>query len=197
MLFVLSRLCIRLLTLWFIVFSIFYFYVLGYRYEDNIWFVKASWTYQINYFSNKKENYLILNWNKYYMVNNTLTLYWLQDWFCWYIKIGEFKRYTCVNWNNLQKITYISPSSIQIKQIKLDVFTNLKLIKSNDPFIKYTFYRNDIEFLFSLNWDLLYKDSVSVKKLINLPNSEFVWYNFKWLIFIKDWWMYLLKIKNN
>lgn len=189
-----SRLLLRLIVLVMIVFSVFYFYVFGYKYTKNLGFSKNLWVFNIKYISKSKNNSFFFDWKKYFMTNNNITIFGLNKNKCDYIQIWNYKKYICNKQNKFNNIVYIENKAIRLTPSKISFFNNLDIKYINDISIKYTFNWNDINFLYSNKWDLLYTDSISTKKLINIPNAQFIWYNKKWLFLILKWQIYFLKI---
>lgn len=195
---VFARLFLRLTVLFFGVFSVFFFYVFGYKYEKNVWFVRASWVYDVQYFAKKdKQEEFFVNSNKYNFVDNKLIVYGIYKWSCSNIKIWDFQNYQC-HWNKkFKKIVYIPKSSILIKEAFKRVFFNLELFDDSNPFIKHYFYWRWIKFTYYEDWDLVYKDDISSKKLVNIKDAEFIGYDKDGLYFISKWKIYLLNIFKN
>lgn len=192
------RLFIRLIVLFLWVFSIFFFYVLGYKYDTKIGFIKSSWVYDIKYYSKDPLNEQIsINWWNYYFVSNKLTLRNVRSNSCWQVKIWDFDKYNCYDDKSFSNVVYISPSSLEIRPSSVSFFPKLTLYWDYDPFLKYSFYWNGINFFYYQNWDLTYKDDVSTKKLINIKNVEFVGYENWWLYFTLDGKLHFLAINNN
>ncbi len=189
-----SRLFLRLILLVIIVFSIFYFYVFGYKYTKDLWFSKNLWVYNIKYISKNKSNSFLFDWKKYFTTDRSITIFWLNKNKCNYIQIWDFKKYICNTKKKFNNIIYISKKDIKLSPSKISFFNNLDIKYINDISIKYWFKWNNITFLYSNNWDLLYTDSISTKKIINIPNAKFIWYNKKWLFLILKWQIYFLRI---
>ncbi len=189
-----SRLLLRLIVLVVIVFSIFYFYVFGYKYTDNLWFSKNLWVFNIKYISKNKNNSFFFDWKKYFITNNNITIFGLNKNKCNYIQIWDYKKFICNTKNKFSDIIYISKKAIRLYPSKISFFTNLNLRDINSISIKYWFKWDNINFIYTNNWDLLYTDSISTKKLINIPNAHFIWYNKKWLFLILKGQIYFLKI---
>jgi len=181
-----SRLFLRLILLVVIVFSIFYFYVFSYKYTKNIWFTKNLWVYNIKYITKNKTAPFIFNWKKYFTIDRDITIFWLDKDKCSYIKFWNYKRFICNKQNKFINIIYIDKKNVKLLSSKISFFNNLDIHYTNDINIKYWFRWNDINFLYSNNWDLLYTDDV--------PNAKFIWYNHEWLFLILKWQIYFLKI---
>ena len=199
MLFILWRLLIRLVVLVVIVLSIFYFYVLWYTFNKNVWFIKANGVYAIQTFSSKKSNNIMINSNFYYIVDNKITLHWIYPTSCGYIKIWDYAKYVCYNKNNKHylNIVYIPRSDIKLEKIKSNIFANLDLYQSSNPYIKYYFYFKWIKFIYYKNGDILYEDDIDTKKLANIKNLEFVWYDSNGLYVVKNDKLYYLNLHAN
>jgi len=189
-----SRLFLRLIILVIIVFSVFYFYVFGYKYTKNLWFSKNLWVCNIKYITEQKTVPFKFNWKKYLTTDRNITIFWLNKNKCNYIKIWDYKKFICNRKNKFSNIIYIEKKTIRLSPSKISFFNNLNIHYTNDINIKYWFKWSDINFLYSNKWDLLYTDSISTKKLINLPNAKIIWYNNKWLFLILKWQIYFLKI---
>lgn len=199
MLIVFVRLFLRLLILISSVFGIFFFYVFWYTYNGKRWFIKTSWVYNIKYYSadNLKKDILI-NSKKYFIVNNKLTLYWLEQGKCWIMKIWNYQKYDCYDWKRYSDIVYIPSSSIKISPItKNTVVAKLNLQISSDYNIQYYFNWHDIDFSYYKDGTIVYKDNLSSKKLINIKWANFIWYNNSWLFFILDKKIYFMKFLVN
>ncbi len=194
-----ARLFLRLIILFSAIFSIFFFYVFWYKYDEQRWFIRSPWIYDIKYFSNDDlQKNIIINSEKYYTVDNKLTIYWLQPNKCWTIKIWEYEKYDCYESESYSNIIYIPSSSIKIHPITYStVFLNLNLNVSKDFTVNYDFIWNGIKFSYYKDWTLVYKDDISSKKLINIKNVDFVWYNDDWLFFSLDGKMYFMEILAN
>lgn len=192
------RLIIRLVVLFVWVFSIFFFYVFGYKYDSKIGFVKSSWVYDIKYYSDETlDENILINWWKYYFVSNKLTLHDMRSNFCWEIKIGKFQDFSCYDDNAFSNIVYISPASLKINASSANLFYRLNLKKTDNPFVRYEFNWNWVNFSYYKNWDLVYEDDISTKKLINIKNIEFIGYESWWLYFTLDGNLNFLSIRNN
>jgi len=189
-----SRLFLRLILLVIIVFSVFYFYVFGYKYTKNLWFSRNLWVYNIKYISENENNHFIFNWKKYFTIDKGITIFWINRNKCSYIKIWNYKKFICNTKHKFSNIIYIDEKNLKLIPSKISFFNNLTIKFINDPYIKYWFKWNDINFSYSNDWNLLYTDSISTKKLIKIPNAKFIWYNSKWLILILKWQIYFLKI---
>jgi len=178
-----ARLVIRLSFLFLIVYSIFYFYVLGYRFDikDKVSY-QTSWIYSINVYS-KNINFIKV-WNKtVFLSDHKVVLYSLPDWICSKLEIWKYYVKHCFDWKHYNKIVYFSKSDIKMLPLKDLAFFKLTLFKSNDFLDKYKFNWNNIEFVYQKNGNLLYKDDLWYKKLINLRNIDFIWYTTDWLVF--------------
>lgn len=199
MIIIFARLFLRLFVLIWWVFSIFFFYVFWYTYTNKRWFIKTSWVYNIKYFSNnnsKKD--IIINSNKYFVINNRLTLYWLEKGRCWIIQIWYYKKYDCYDGKRYSDIVYIPISSVKIYPItKNTLFAKLNLQVSNDYDIKYNFNWHGIRFSYYKDGTIVYKDDISTKKLIKIPWVDFVWYDNEWLVFMLDNKIYYMKFLIN
>jgi len=196
MLIIFLRFFLRLLILIVWVLSIFFFYVFWYIYNTKRWFIKTSWVFDIRYFSNDnfKKN-IIINSNKYYVVDNKLTLYWLEDGECWILKIWDYQKYYCYDWKKYSYVLYIKNFFIKKYPItKNIIFSQLNLETSHDYDISYTFVWNDIKFYYYKDWSLIYKDDISYKKLTTIKWAEFVWYNKKGFFFILNEELYFIQI---
>ena len=196
MLIIFARLFLRLLILVVWVFSIFFFYVFWYTYDEKRWFIKAPGVYAIKYFSNNNfEKDITINSKKYNIVDNRLTLYWVEKGKCWNIKIWDYQKYDCYDGIKYVKIIYIPNSSIRIYPItKSMFFSQLDLENSNDYAINYNFNWHGIKFSYYKDWTIVYKDDISSKKLINIKWANFVWYNNEGLFFFKGNKIYFMKI---
>jgi len=191
---ILVRFFLRLIILIIIVTSIFYFYILKYRYDFWIWFIETSWVYSFEKLDLWTDEKVTFNWNQYWFTNNSITLHNNFDKRnCWELKIGDFKDFLCYRENN-NHIVYISKNIIKLTPIKTAVYKKLILKKEISPFIKYSFNWHNIDFFYHKNWDIFYQDDISVKKLINIKNIEFIWYNDKWFYIIKDNKLYFMRL---
>jgi len=196
MIIILSRLFFRLAILFIAVFSVFYFYILEYKYDPNIGFIKTSWTYSLENIDNGYIENVVINWKKYNLSENKIILHNIFDQkTCWELKIWDYNDYLCYK-NNDNHIVYISKNSVKLVAVKNTIYNNLILKKSYNPFIKYSFKWKEIYFDYYKNGDIVYKDDISSKKLINIKNLEFVGYNTKWLFVIKDNDLYFMKLSN-
>ena len=199
MILVLTRLFFRLLVLFVAVFSVFLFYILWYKYNLNLGFVKTSWTYSFEAMSEENSrNYIILNWQLYKLdSDNKLVLSNILDQkSCGSIKIWNYANFVCFK-NHDTNIVYISKNAIRLKKVKSSVvYKKLKLSNWNSVFEKYRFFWNGIKFYYYKNGDIVYEDWLSFKKLMNFPNIEFVWYDRKWFYIVKDNNLYYMKLKN-
>lgn len=193
------RLFLRLTVLVFVIFSIFFFHVFWYKYDKQRWFIKNSGVYDIKYFSdNNFEKSIIINSQKYYVVDNKLTIYWLEKNQCWYIKIWNYKKYDCYDGKRYSNIIYIPSSSVKIYPItKNIVFLKLDLKISKDYCINYDFNWNGIEMSYYKDGTIVYKDDISSKKLTNIKWANFVWYNDNWLFFSLNDKIYFMEILVN
>jgi len=196
MLIIFARLFLRLLILIIWVSSIFFFYVFWYTYDDKRWFIKAPGVYAIKYFSNNDlEKSIIINSKKYHIVDNNLTLYWLERGKCWNIKIWDYQKYDCYDGKKYSNVIYIPNSSIRIYPItKNIVFWKLNLEVSDDYAINYNFNWHGIKFSYYKDGTIVYKDDISSKKLINIKWANFVWYNNDGLFFLLKNKIYFMKI---
>ncbi len=192
MFFPIARLFIRLSLLFFLVRSIFYFYVFWYRYSfEHDLVYKTSWIYNFKIFSNKHYFYL---WNrKIYLVDNQVTLYSFFEWQCNTIIIWDYKDYICFKWNRFNKFVFIDKSVIKLSYFKWSYFIKLNL--KSDLYKNYYFKVNWINFILKNNWDLLYKDDLWEKKLINIWKSKILWYLENTIIFEKKWHLFKLTRK--
>jgi len=188
------RFTLRLIVLILSVFSILYFYVLWYKFDPEIWFIKTSSYNLENYSSYNKK--ILINWKKYFITNGQIRLSNIfTNKYCGKLKIWDFTKYHCFNKKN-NHIVYISKYYIRVFPSKNKIFKNLDLIKPENNNIKYKFKWHNINFSYYKNGDIIYKDDVSSKKLINFPNIEFVWYDENGLFIIKKNKLFYLKIKN-
>ena len=189
-----SRLLIRLVLLVMIVFSIFYFYVFGYKYTKDLWFSKDLGLYNVKYISNQQTSCFWFNGKKYFIYDWDISLFGLDKNKCLNIKIWSFKKFICNRKSKFTNIVYIPKKNIKLSLSKISFFKNLNIHFVSDVSVKYQFVWKRIKFLYLNNWDLLYVDSISTKKLINIPNAKFIWYNDKWLFLILKWQIYFLRI---
>lgn len=189
------RFFLRLIVLVLSVFSILYFYVLWYKFEPEIWFIKTS-NYDLENYSPYNSKVLI-NWKKYFLNDWKIILSnMFSNKNCGELQIWNFKKYYCFEKKN-NHIVYISKNYIKIIPSKNKIFKNLDLIKTENSNIKYKFTWNNITFYYYRNGDIIYKDDVSSKKLINFPNIEFVWYDRNGFFIVKNNKLLYFKINNN
>jgi len=191
MFFVVARLILRLSFLFFLVWSIFYFYVFGYRYSlDWDFHYKTAGIYQLNIFSDV--NYLVLDNKKLFLEKNKITLYSLYEWECAKLKIWNYEQFLCFDGKNFNRFVYIDPKIIRISSFTDKYFMKLDLSQQGN-FVQFEF--KNINFLY--DWEtLFYLDDISTKKLINLPNVKFVGYTENSLIFVKNWKLYALSLES-
>ena len=187
-----ARLIVRLSFLFLIVYSIFYFYVLGYRYnlQSKISYQTAG-IYDFRIYGNI--DYIKI-WNKVvFLTDHKVVLYSLPEWTCSNLKIwGSTFRY-CFDWKYYNKFVYFSRKDIKISVFDDKTFFKLSLVNWNDFFEKYNFKWNGIEFSYQKNGDLLYKDDFWYKKLLNLSWVDFIGYVMNGLIFEKKGRLYELR----
>lgn len=189
------RLFIRIVILVITVFSIFYFYVFGYKYNKNIWFYKAGSIYDIKSYSKLDDKKILIDGNKYNLVNNRLVIFWVPRNSCWYMKLWDDLKFVC-NDNDFNKIITFSKLNLQKVNIKKIIYP-LKLYWNNLSLVKYLFNWEWIEFKYYKNGDLTYKDSIWSHYLINLNNANFVWYDDNWLYLLLKWEFYFIRLKFN
>ena len=194
MLLIFSRLFLRVLILFVAVFSIFYFYILWYRFDSNIWFVQTSWVYSLEKLDLWENEKIILNWQEYNLSDNKIILHniFLKK-SCWELKVWKFSSYECYN-DNGNHIVYISKNIVKLTPVTTSIFKKLDLYSSDNLNIKYYFYWKNIKILYYRNWDIIYDDDLSSKKLINIPWLEFIWYTEKGLYVIKDNKLYFMRL---
>jgi len=191
MILVVGRLFLRVVFLVLIVWSIFYFFVFWYRYNPKGNFnYKTAGIYEIRAFSDT--NYIFLDNEKFFLVNNKITLYSIPEWSCKKLRIDEFEKFICFDWKHFNKFLYISPKVLKITPFK-GFFSKLDL-KCNNIWECF-FSANNIDFFISKDWTIFYKDDISTKQLIKLPNSLIIGYLEDWLIFEKNWKLFKLKFK--
>ena len=191
MILVIWRLFLRIVFLVLIVWSIFYFFVFWYRYNPKGSFnYKTAWIYEIKAFSNS--NYIFLDNEKFFLVDNKITLYSIPELSCKKLKIDEFEKFICFDWKQFNKILYISPKILKMTPFE-GFFSKLDL-KCNNLW-DCSFTVNNIDFFISKDWTIFYKDDISTKKLTNLPNSMIIGYVEDGLIFEKNWKLFKLKYK--
>jgi len=180
----LTRLIVRLSFLFLIVYSIFYFYVLGYRYnlKDSLTY-QTAWIYDFIVYGNI--NYIKV-WDKtIFLTDHKVSLYSIPEWACKRIVIWKEKINYCFDGKHYNKIVYFATNSIKIIPFKAKTFFKLDLLSSDDFFDKYKFKWSEIEFVYEKNGDLLYKDDLGYKRLLTLKNIDFVWYTLDGLVFEK------------
>jgi len=196
MLVTLARFFLRLFILLLAFFSIFYFYILQYRFDSKLGFVKTSWVYSLESLDLPFNDEVILNWKKYKLAEDKLVLHnMFSPKSCGKIKIWNYQDFLCYKDAWIKHIVYVSKNVLKLLPAKnLTYFKKLELISSDNIGVKYTFSWHKINFSYYKNWDLIYKDDISAKKLINLPNLEFVWYDNKWLYVVKDGSLYFMKL---
>jgi len=191
MFFALCRLFLRLFFLIFLVWSIFYFYVFGYRYniKENVDFRTAG-IYQVKVFSNVP--FIKLNWKKIFLVDHQVNLYSLYEWECWELTIKDFHKFICFDGKNFNKIIYIDPQSLQIKPFRWKYFLKLDLAcKENTCKFKF----DEIDFFVDKNWNIFYSDDTDIYKLTQIKNFKPLGYTQTSLIWIKNWHLIEIKIK--
>ena len=194
MLAVIFRLSLRLFIFFIAVFFIFYFYVLGYRFESNYWFVETSGIFQINTYSKLKDKQIIINGKAYNITDSKIILENLiNKESCGYLKIGNYVKYICYP-NKNSYIAYI-PEDFPIKNVQKAIYETLNLQKTQDITIKYKFKWDKIVFFYYNNGDLVYQDSISTKKLKNIKNADFIGYDSKWLYFVQNKKLFYMQIK--
>jgi len=192
MFFAIARLILRLSFLFFLVWSIFYFYVFGYRYSlDWDFQYKTAGIYQLNVFSDTQ--YIFLNNKKLFLSDHKISLYSLYEWECAKLKIWNYEKFLCFDGKNFNKFVYIDPKIIRIYPFTDKYFIKLDLNQQGN-FIQFEF--KNIKFLYD-GERLFYVDDISTKKLVDLPNVKFVGYTESSLIFVKNWKLYALNLGMN
>jgi len=191
MLFALARLFFRIVLLVWGVWSVFYFYVFGYRYKIHGFFrYKTAGIYKLYVFSNKKN--ILLNSQKLFLVDHKVTLYSLYDGECAKLEIWDYEDFLCFDRKKLNTFVYISPKVVKIYPFHKRYFVKLKLELEWDM-IKFRF--KDVNFLYN-GKQLFYVDDINTKHLIDLPNVKFVGYTKNSLVFIKSGKIYALSFND-
>jgi len=194
MLIIFVRLFLRVLVLFVTVFSIFYFYILGYKFDKNVGFIETSGVYSLEKIDMETDDKIVLNWYEYKLLDNKIVLHnvFLSK-SCGELRIWDYSSYECYN-NEWNHIVYISKSVVKLIPVTLSVFKKLDLYADSNLDVKYYFYWKNIKFYYYTNWDIVYSDDLSVKKLVNIKDLEFVWYNQKGLYVVKDNKLYFMKL---
>jgi len=126
MLIPITRLIVRLSFLFLIVYSIFYFYVLGYRYnlKDSLTY-QTAWIYDFIVYGNID---YIKVWDKtIFLTNHKVTLYSIPEWSCKKIILGKEEINYCFDGKHYNKIVYFAPGSVKIVSFKAKTFFKLNL----------------------------------------------------------------------
>ena len=196
MLFIRARLFLRLFFLVVAVISIVFFYILGYKYDPELGFIKNSGVYSFESFS-ELEKIAYINWKAYNLIEGKLDIYTNLDTKCGEFKIGDFNKFVCYHHKHYTKIVYIPKYSIRFYKTSNNIFSKLVLYKWADSFVKYYFYWNDIKFTYYENGLLTYKDDLWEKTIIKLKGLEFLGYDDNGLYVLRDNILYYLQLKTD
>ena len=191
---VIFRLFLKVSSFSFLLFFLVFHFVLWYRYQSKVWFVKSD-NFVILRKRSDKEETVIVNWKKFNFFSSKLVLYNLNKW-CYKINYKHRFYVICVNSNNFIDLPLLSVE-------KIGNFTG-KIIKTCDilPILSYwdvdkvrKLKCNDFVFIKYNNKLFVCSSNESKCNFLTTFDWYILWYTDLGLVFIDKGKLYTLILK--